>query len=230
MIADFELQCDMALDHSWKFMAASISRFLHNFFKMNGNVEMDVVRESFLNRINLLWADICKEHHIRQLTTPQPQPPLQLQAEHYAPLVSDKVQHAIQAAPWHSTRNAAQSPAQGDAGVPVAHTNDETKEARKGDEASSAKHYATATVSALEPTRIAAAPASSPAVARIVLQHLLLVFRLRHLGHLLRLRFLVLLLCVIQSMEGCFVAIAQMRGNLIATSANYLTPTLKLWS
>jgi hypothetical protein len=64
----------------------------------------------------------------------------------------------------------------------------------------------------------------------IVLQHLLLIFRLRHLGHLLRLRFLVLLLCVIQSMEDWFVAIAQMRGNLIATSANYLTPTLKLWS
>jgi hypothetical protein len=48
------------------------------------------------------------------------------------------------------------------------------------------------------------------------------------LQHLLRLRFLVLLQYVIQSMEGCFVAIAQMRGNLIATSANYLNPTLKL--
>ena len=47
------------------------------------------------------------------------------------------------------------------------------------------------------------------------------------LQHLLRLRFLVLLLYVIQSMEGGFVAIAQMRGNLIATSANYLSPALK---
>jgi hypothetical protein len=64
----------------------------------------------------------------------------------------------------------------------------------------------------------------------IVLQHLVLVFRLRHLGHLLRLRFLVLLLYEIQSMESCFVAIAQMRESLIATSANYLTPTQKLWS
>ena len=127
---------------------------------------MDVVRQSFLNRINLLWADICKEHHIRQLTTPQPQPPLQLQEEHYAPPVSAKVQHAIQAAPWHSPRNAAKSPVQGDAAVPVDQTHDEPQGARRADEASSSKHYAIATVSALHPTRIAAVPSTASEVVR----------------------------------------------------------------
>ena len=164
MIADFQLQCNLAPDESWRFMAVSISKFMHNFFKQHGNVEMDVLRDGFLKRFSLLWADICKEHHLRQPTAPQ-QPPLQLQAEHYAPIVSAKLQRAIQAAPWHSPRNAAQSPVQGDTGLPVAHTHDETKEARQGDEASSAKHYAIATVSAHEPTRIAAAPATASVVA-----------------------------------------------------------------
>ena len=142
MIADFQLQCSVAPDESWRFMAASIAKFLNNFFKQNGNVEMDVLKESYLKRMQLLWADICNEHHLRQLTAPR-QPPLELQAEHYAAPVSDKVQHAIKAAPWHST-----------------------KEARRGDEAPSAEHYATATVSAIDPTRIAASPARSPVVAR----------------------------------------------------------------
>jgi hypothetical protein len=31
MIADFELQCSMARDSNWKFMAASINKFLRNF-------------------------------------------------------------------------------------------------------------------------------------------------------------------------------------------------------
>jgi hypothetical protein len=57
-------------------------------------VEMDVLKESYLKRMQLLWADICNEHHLRQLTAPR-QPPLELQAEHYAAPVSDKVQHAI---------------------------------------------------------------------------------------------------------------------------------------
>jgi hypothetical protein len=26
-------------------------------------VEMDVVRGGFINRVKLLWNDICKEHH-----------------------------------------------------------------------------------------------------------------------------------------------------------------------
>jgi hypothetical protein len=48
-----------------------------------------------------------------------------------------------------------------------------------------------------------------------VFQHLL--------GHLSMLRFLVLLLCLIQRMDSCFAAIAKMRDILLATSANYLT-------
>ena len=63
MIADFELQCNMAKDESWKFMALSINKFFRNFFKVHGNVEMDVVRGGFINRVKLLWNDICKEHH-----------------------------------------------------------------------------------------------------------------------------------------------------------------------
>jgi len=60
MIADLELQCDMARDPSWRFMAASINKFLRNFFKLHGNVEMDVLRNIFLNRTAVLWRDICK--------------------------------------------------------------------------------------------------------------------------------------------------------------------------
>ena len=63
MVADFELQCSMARDPSWKFMAASINKFFCNFFKVHGNVEMDVVRNGFINRVRLLWDDICKQHH-----------------------------------------------------------------------------------------------------------------------------------------------------------------------
>ena len=60
MIADFALQCEVARDPSWKFMAASIDKFLRNFFRSHGNLEMDVLRNIFLNRIGLVWRDICK--------------------------------------------------------------------------------------------------------------------------------------------------------------------------
>jgi hypothetical protein len=60
MIADFELQCSMARDSSWKFIAALINRYLIGFFRTHGNSEMDVVRDTFLNRIGLVWRDICE--------------------------------------------------------------------------------------------------------------------------------------------------------------------------
>ena len=58
MIADFALQFEMARDESWKFMAGSIYMFFHNFFKVHGSVEMDVVRSSFINRVKLLWRAV----------------------------------------------------------------------------------------------------------------------------------------------------------------------------
>jgi hypothetical protein len=60
MLADFELQCTMAKHPSWKITAALISRYLNGFFKLHGNLEMDVVRDNFMNRIDLMWRDICK--------------------------------------------------------------------------------------------------------------------------------------------------------------------------
>ena len=60
MLADFELQCTMAKHPSWKIMAALISRYLNGFFKLHGNLEMDVVRDKFMIRIDLMWRDICK--------------------------------------------------------------------------------------------------------------------------------------------------------------------------
>jgi len=41
-------------------MAALINRYLNGFFKLHGNLEMDVVRDNFMNRIDLMWRDICK--------------------------------------------------------------------------------------------------------------------------------------------------------------------------
>ena len=73
VVADFELQCSLARDPSWKFIAASINKFLGNFFKVHGNVEMDVVRNSFISRVRLLRADICKEHNRRRVVAAQPQ-------------------------------------------------------------------------------------------------------------------------------------------------------------
>jgi hypothetical protein len=60
MLADFELQCAMAKHPSWKIIAALISRYLNGFFKLHGNLEMDVVRDKFMIRIDLMWRDICK--------------------------------------------------------------------------------------------------------------------------------------------------------------------------
>ena len=100
MIADFELQCSMALDPSWKFMAASINKYLGNFFKSNGNVEFDVLRNSFHNRVRLLWTDICNEDSKRRAFALQPQLPLQLSAQHYAATVSVMDEQALGVAPW----------------------------------------------------------------------------------------------------------------------------------
>jgi hypothetical protein len=50
----------MAKHPSWKIMAALISRYLNGFFKLHGNLEMDVVRDKFMIRIDLMWRDICK--------------------------------------------------------------------------------------------------------------------------------------------------------------------------
>ena len=58
MIADFALQFEMARDESWNFMAGYISMFFHNFFKVYGNVEMDVLRSTFINRVKLLWRAV----------------------------------------------------------------------------------------------------------------------------------------------------------------------------
>jgi hypothetical protein len=51
-------------------------------------VEIDVLRHSFVNRVRLLWGDICKEYSHRRAVAPRPQPPLQLSAQHYAATVS----------------------------------------------------------------------------------------------------------------------------------------------
>jgi hypothetical protein len=50
----------MAKHPSWKIMATLISRYLNGFFKLHGNLEMDVVRDKFMIRIDLMWRDICK--------------------------------------------------------------------------------------------------------------------------------------------------------------------------
>jgi hypothetical protein len=60
MIADFELQCSMARDSSWKFIAPLINQHLGKFFRRHGDLEMDVLRDTFLNQIGLVWMDICK--------------------------------------------------------------------------------------------------------------------------------------------------------------------------
>ena len=60
MIADFELQCSMARDSSWKFIAPLINQHLGRFFRLHGKLEVDVLRDTFLNRIDLVWRDICK--------------------------------------------------------------------------------------------------------------------------------------------------------------------------
>ena len=60
MIADFELQCDIARDPSWKFIAPLINQHLHGFFRRHGKLDVDVLRDTFLNRIDLVWRDICK--------------------------------------------------------------------------------------------------------------------------------------------------------------------------
>ena len=60
MIADFELQCSMARDSSWKFIAPLINQHLGRFFRLRGKLEVDVLRDTFLNRIDLVWRDICK--------------------------------------------------------------------------------------------------------------------------------------------------------------------------
>jgi hypothetical protein len=60
MIADFALQCSMARDSSWKFIAPLIRQHLGKFFKLHGKLEVDVLRDTFLNRIGLVWRDICK--------------------------------------------------------------------------------------------------------------------------------------------------------------------------
>ena len=60
MIADFELQCSMARDSSWTFIAPLINQHLGKFFRRHGDLEMDVLRDTFLNQIGLVWMDICK--------------------------------------------------------------------------------------------------------------------------------------------------------------------------
>jgi hypothetical protein len=60
MIADFELQCSMARDSSWKFIAPLINQHLGRFFRLHGKLEVNDLRDTFLNRIDLVWRDICK--------------------------------------------------------------------------------------------------------------------------------------------------------------------------
>jgi hypothetical protein len=48
MIVDFELQCSMARDSSWKFIAQLINQHLGKFFRRHGDLEMDVLRDTFL--------------------------------------------------------------------------------------------------------------------------------------------------------------------------------------
>jgi hypothetical protein len=60
MIADFQLQCSMARDSSWKFIAPLLNQHLGKFFILHGKLEVDVLRDTFLNRIGLVWRDMCK--------------------------------------------------------------------------------------------------------------------------------------------------------------------------
>ena len=168
MIADFELQCSMALDPSWKFMGASINRFFCNFFKSHGDVEMDVVRNTFISRVKLLWADICKEYSRRRVVAPQPQLPLQLVAQHYAATVSDREEQALGVAPWrpegHAHVPSAWSAPQ--TSVVVAQPLRKQQEEQQAVSAYASKHYANATVSAFSPTRVAAVSTTDSLVVR----------------------------------------------------------------
>jgi hypothetical protein len=158
MIADFELQCSMALDQSWRFMAASINKYLHKFFKSNGNVEFDVLRHNFHNRVKLLWTDICNEDSKRRAFALQPQLPLQPSAQHYAATVSVLDEQALGVAPWRpeghahvpSAWSALQTP------VVVAQPLDKQQEEQQAVSAYASKHYAKAAAPCFSPARVAA--------------------------------------------------------------------------
>ena len=168
MIADFVLQCNMARDPSWKFMAASITKFLGNFFKSHGNVEIDVLRNSFISRVRLLWADICKEYSRRRAVAPQPQLPLQLSAQHYAATVSVRDEQALGVAPWrpegHAHVPSAWSAVQ--TSLVVAQPLDKQQEEQQAVSAYASKHYANAAASVFSPTRVAAASTTDSVVVR----------------------------------------------------------------
>jgi hypothetical protein len=87
MIADFELQCSMARDSSWKFIAPLINQHLGKFFRRHGDLEVDVLRDTFLNQIGLVWMDISKATTGAGCLPPADmRAPVAAASEHYAVL------------------------------------------------------------------------------------------------------------------------------------------------
>ena len=155
-----------------------------------------------------------------------------------AALRSAKVQQAIEAAPWRTEGNAhvpsvwsaVQTPVQGPAALAVGQPQDDKRAAPEAVSAASSQHYASASVSALVPTRVASPPpcpsgatATAFALVSTIVPPILLALRLHHLGRQLKLPFLVLVLFQILHMGSYFVAIVPTQGKLNVTSANYLT-------
>ena len=62
MILDFELHFAKARDPSWTFLGEIMSRDTADFFKQNGNDLLDAVRSRFLDRVGLMWRDVCNTY------------------------------------------------------------------------------------------------------------------------------------------------------------------------
>ena len=62
MISVFELHIAKARDVSWHFLCKGMSVHVVDVFKQNGNKPLDAARARLLERLRLMWRNVCNTY------------------------------------------------------------------------------------------------------------------------------------------------------------------------
>jgi hypothetical protein len=61
LLEDFQLQCEIALDHSWRFLGWLIQAFFHLFFNRTGDMHIMTAKALFVDQFKGFWESVGVE-------------------------------------------------------------------------------------------------------------------------------------------------------------------------